>query len=100
MQKAKIPPGVEPNMTDAHTAAAQMLQDIADKRCLRGKFAPRPGVCRVCGGKVIADISFQHDGRIGGPPPPAHVSGWHCDECQIVYRVCPPSVDASGKVAP
>lgn len=67
----------------------QQRQDADDKRCMRGKHAPRPGICRVCSGKVVATIDFDHGDRIGGPPVQGHVSGWHCESCEIVYRVCP-----------
>lgn len=64
-------------------------QDAEDRRRLRGKYTPTPGVCRVCGGKVIAEIAFDHGGRIGGPPVRGHISGWHCEGCFIVYWRCP-----------
>jgi hypothetical protein len=68
---------------------ARHRQEDEDRRQLRGKFAPSVGVCRVCSGRVVADIEFPWDGRIGGPPSAGHVAGWHCEGCFLVYRQCP-----------
>ena len=76
-------------MVDANVVRVHK-EDREDKRCLRGEYAPQTGVCRVCSGKVIAEISFRRDGRRGGPPQPAYVAGWHCEDCRLVYRGCPP----------
>lgn len=65
-------------------------QDAEDRRCLRGKYAPPAGVCRVCSGKVVAEISFPDSERLGGPPRHGYISGWHCEGCFIVYWRCPP----------
>ena len=57
-----------------------------DRRRLTGKYAPEPGVCRVCGGKVIAHIAFQNTGLIGGPAPQGYISSWSCEKCCISYQ--------------
>lgn len=67
-------------------------KDAEDRRTKSGKYAPPMGVCRVCGGNVVADVSFRQDGRIGGPLPYGHVSGWHCADCKVMYHTCPPPV--------
>lgn len=72
----------------------QSRQDEQDRRTLRGKYAPPSGACRVCGGRVTAEISFDYGDRIGGPPVPGHVSGWSCDDCKLVYRACPPPISS------
>lgn len=69
---------------------------LDDKRTLSGAFAPAVGVCRVCTGKVVAEIKFDHGGLIGGPPPQGHISRWYCADCQLVYRACPPALSSSG----
>lgn len=71
-------------------AARDLLNDREDKRTLSGKHEPKPGICRVCKGKVVAEIRFDTGGRIGGQPVQGHVSGWHCESCKLVYRACPP----------
>ena len=85
---------LESDVRDAlERARIDHKQDSKDRRLKRGKYEPKPGVCRVCKGKVVADIKFS-DGpfgmRIGGPPPQGHVSGWHCEGCQLVYKQRPP----------
>lgn len=77
-------------VVDIKEILRQQKQDADDRRSLRGKHAPHSGVCRVCSGKVVAEVSFEHHGRIGGPPVQGYVSGWHCESCQLVYRVFPP----------
>lgn len=67
-----------------------LRKEAEDRRRLTGKFAPAPGVCRVCGGSVVADIGYPDDGRCGGPPRNCYVSGWHCSGCMIVYSQRPP----------
>jgi len=84
-------------MSDPLEAVKRMRQDQEDKRRLRGAYAPKPGICRVCGGSVVATISFQDDGRIGGPPIPAYISSWHCESCMITYHKCPPAPSASNR---
>lgn len=69
--------------------AARHKQEREDRRLLRGKFAPPVGTCRVCSGRVLADIAFPSDGIIGGPPHSGYVAGWHCEACFIVYCRCP-----------
>jgi hypothetical protein len=64
-------------------------QDREDSGRLTGKYAPGTGTCRVCRGKVVAEISWPDDGLIGGPPRKGYVSGWHCEGCFIVYARCP-----------
>jgi len=64
--------------------------DAEDRRRLRGKYAPTPGRCRVCSGEVVADIAFPRTGVLGGPPTQAYVSGWHCEDCKLVYWSVPP----------
>ncbi len=64
-------------------------QDADDRRTLRGKYTPPTGKCRVCGGRVAAEIAFPHNGRIGGPPVQGRVGRWSCEECSVVYAKCP-----------
>ena len=85
---------------DVEKIMEDQKQDAHDRRCKTGKYAPKTGVCRVCGSHVVADISFDYDGRIGGPPVQGHVSGWHCEGCELVYRVCPPAADETPKGTP
>jgi hypothetical protein len=82
-------------MTD--DIARAFKQDREDYRCLKGKYTPEPGVCRVCSGKVVAEISFDHGHfgqRLGGPPQQGYVSGWHCEGCMIMYHARPGSKPA------
>lgn len=71
-------------------ALADNKKDREDRRHLNGKYEPDPGVCRVCSGRVVAEKDYPDSGRIGGPPRQAFISGWHCEECQVVYRKRPP----------
>lgn len=74
-------------------------QDAEDRRCLRGKYAPPKGVCRVCGDVVGAMVDFPHTDMIGGSPMNAYIERWECLGCGLVYGKCPPPVEeTSGKV--
>lgn len=67
--------------------------DAEDRRCLKGKYAPPTGLCRVCSGKVVAQIEYgNNDGRIGGPPPRGYIAGWHCEDCGVSYHKLPEGV--------
>jgi hypothetical protein len=65
-------------------------QDQEDRRCKRGKYAPPIGVCVVCSSPVVARVAFQHNGMVGGPPPPGYIAGYHCERCGIEYHHLPP----------
>lgn len=69
--------------------AEERKQDEKDRRCLRGKYAPPTGKCRVCGGRVVGEVTFDYDGRVGGPPRQGYVGRWSCEGCSIVYAKCP-----------
>lgn len=69
--------------------AKRYEQDERDRRTLTGKHTPPPGVCRVCTGRVVADIGFRDDGRCGGPPPVSFIKRWHCEGCGLVYAWAP-----------
>lgn len=73
----------------------EIQRDQEDRRRLTGKYTPAPGTCRVCGGRVTAEISSERDGRLGGPPARCFVSGWSCVSCRLVYRGCPPPEGAA-----
>jgi hypothetical protein len=66
---------------------ARSRADEEDKRCLRGRYAPEHGWCRVCETMtVVANIAFTSTGRIGGPPGSAYVAGYYCERCGIRYH--------------
>lgn len=75
---------------DLKQSIADARQDREDQRALRGKYVPTPGTCRVCGGQVTAAISSSSGDRLGGPKAQAHISGWSCVDCKLMYRACPP----------
>jgi len=73
-----------------------MKNDMEDRRRLRGQYAPKPGVCRLCSGKVVATIGIRHGPlgpKYGGPPQQHHILGWHCESCQLVYRQRPADLE-------
>lgn len=76
---------------------AASRKDEEDHRCLRGKYAPSSGTCRVCGGSVVGIVRFQRTGMIGGPPPPAYVSHWSCEGCGVMYDRVPTRQDTKEK---
>lgn len=80
------------NEADIERELADFKSDREDKRCLQGKYTPDPGVCRVCGDKVVAKIAARDDGRIGGPPSPCYIASWYCQGCKIVYQSRPAAV--------
>ena len=79
-------------VADLPKRIAAMETDAEDRRCLRGKYTPATGICRVCTRKVIAEIAFPDTGRFGGPLPAAYVIGYHCEGCNLCYHALPPRV--------
>jgi rubredoxin len=77
----KVPKAIR----EANALIAAYEADAKDRRCLRGKYAPETGVCRVCGGVVTAEIKFPYTGLLGGPPRQAYIARWACDGCGLVY---------------
>lgn len=69
----------------------KLRKDAEDKRLLRGKHSPAQGVCRVCSGKVVAEIRFPATNLIGGAAPQAFVAHWYCEneDCGLMYRTPP-----------
>ena len=67
----------------------RLREDIEDRRCRRGKYAPPSGTCKVCGGDVVGKVRFRHSDLIGGPPPPSYVAHWACEKCGLMYERCP-----------
>jgi len=78
-----------PSAGEMRERIAKLEKDREDKRTLRGKHAPKPGTCRVCGGSVVGNVAYPHSDRIGGPPLQAYVQDWHCEGCGIVYKFPP-----------
>ena len=78
-------------VADLPVRAKERKDDAEDRRCLRGKYAPPKGVCRVCAGEVIAEIEFMPSRMIGGPLPQAYIVRYYCTVCQLLYRDLPPS---------
>jgi hypothetical protein len=77
-------------VADLPAKMVEMEKDEDDKRCRQGKYAPETGICRVCGGKVTAEVRFRNDGRLGGPAPGSYINHWGCDDCGLMYQHCPP----------
>ena len=84
--KDKFPPkkkiDLERALKESH---AQREADEKDRRNMRGTYAPPIGKCRVCGGRVVGEIHYPDDGRIGGPPRQGYVGRWSCEACFLVY---------------
>ena len=76
-------------LSDMPDKLKAMNVDDENRRCMRGDYAPEPGICRYCDGLVIADIEFGDTGRIGGPRPLGLIAGWHCDDCGLMYKWAP-----------
>lgn len=75
----------------------EQRDDADNRRRLVGKYAPEPGVCRICKEKVVPVIDFPNDGRIGGPPVQGFIKRWECSSCFIVYARCPPKETEHGR---
>lgn len=86
-----------PTAEEVRAKVEQWGKDEEDKRLMRGKYAPRPGVCRVCDGKVVAKVTTKYLGdpmhMIIGPGSRNQMvtrnEGWHCSSCGIRYEFCP-----------
>ncbi len=81
---------IKKSMADFPSRFKEMEQREEDRRCLRGEFAPKVGVCHVCNGRVEAQIRFPHTDVLGGPPMSGYVHHWSCQNCGIMYEICPP----------
>jgi len=90
VKKTLTPEVIERVMGEVRAQNEIRRKEAEDRRCLRGAFAPPKGVCRVCGGDVVAEITFPWTGRLGGPPPQARIRNWACEECGLLYRKPPP----------
>jgi hypothetical protein len=80
---------VQQALADIPKQMAARKADEADRRCLRGKYAPESWPCGICGEKVVADVRFPHSDRIGGPPLSAYVHHWYCSGCGLMYHKPP-----------
>lgn len=86
---SRVPPitaaQVRKNLADWPKRLEEIRQTEEDRRCLRGEFEPKKGVCRVCNGRVEANVRFPHTDRMGGPPLMAFVHHWSCTDCKVMY---------------